>query len=186
MDILEIHTWNSTDDDVERPNRIVWDLDPGPQIAWKQIADAALLLRDVLTAIKLKAWVKTTGGRGIHVVVPIAPKRDWSECLEFSRDVSESLVNSNPGLFTTAFKKLGRERKILIDYMRNNRTNTSICAYSSRARPGAHVSTPIDWSELDTQPDRWTLSTVRQRLRKLRKDPWTGYWTARQQISTAS
>jgi len=186
MGIVEIHTWNSTDDEVERPNRIVWDLDPGPQIAWKQIADAALLLRDVLTAIKLKAWVKTTGGRGVHVVVPIAAKRDWSECLEFSRDVSESLVNSNPGLFTTTFKKLGRERKILIDYMRNNRTNTSISAYSSRARPGAHVSTPIDWSELDTKPDRWTLSTVRQRLRRLRKDPWAGYWTARQQISTAS
>jgi len=186
MGIVEIHTWNSTDDEIERPNRIVWDLDPGPQIAWKQIADAALLLRDVLTAIKLKAWVKTTGGRGVHVVVPIAAKRDWSECLEFSRDVSESLVNSNPGLFTTTFKKLGRERKILIDYMRNNRTNTSISAYSSRARPGAHVSTPIDWSELDTTPDRWTLSTVRQRLRRLRKDPWAGYWTARQQISTAS
>jgi bifunctional non-homologous end joining protein LigD len=74
MGIVEIHTWNSTDDDVERPNRIVWDLDPGPQIAWKPIADAAVLLRDVLTAIKLKSWVKTTGGRGLHVVVPIARK----------------------------------------------------------------------------------------------------------------
>jgi len=186
MGIVEIHTWNSTDDDVERPNRIVWDLDPGPQVTWKQIAAAAHQLHDVLTALKLKAWVKTTGGRGVHVVVPITPKRDWSECLDFSRDVSEALMRTNAALFTTTFKKLGRERKILIDYMRNNRTNTSIAAYSSRARPGAHVSTPIDWSELDTPPDRWTLATVRQRLHRLRKDPWAGYWKAKQQISGAS
>lgn len=182
MGIVEIHTWNSTDDDVGRPNRIVWDLDPGPRISWKQIAAAAQQLQDVLSTLKLKAWVKTTGGRGVHVVVPITPKRDWSECLEFSRTVSEALVETNPALFTTTFKKLGRERKILIDYMRNNRTNTSICAYSSRARPGAYVSTPIDWSELATPPDRWTLSTVAQRLRRLRTDPWKGYWTTKQQI----
>ena len=186
MGIVEIHTWNSTDDDVERPNRIVWDLDPGPQIEWKQVAAVALQLRDVLTALKLKAWVKTTGGRGIHVVAPIAPKRDWSECLEFSRDVSDAFVRTNPALLTTAFKKLGRERKILVDYMRNNRTNTSIGAYSSRARPGAHVSTPVDWSELDSSPDHWTLSTVPWRLKRLRKDPWAEYWTTRQQISKAS
>lgn len=186
MGIVEIHTWNSTDDDVERPNRVVWDLDPGPQIAWRQITAAAARLRDILTALKLQAWVKTTGGRGIHVVVPIVPKRDWSECLEFSRDVSEAFVRTDPELLTTAFKKLGRERKILIDYMRNNRTNTSISAYSSRARPGAHVSTPVDWSELDTPPEQWTLSTIPRRLRRLRNDPWAGYWKTRQLISKAS
>ncbi len=186
MGIVEIHTWNSTDDRIECPNRIVWDLDPGPQITWNQIIEAARLLRDVLSALGLKAWVKTTGGDGIHVVVPIVPKRDWSECLEFSREVSDALVRTNASLFTTTFKKFGRERKILIDFMRNNRTNTSICAYSPRARPGAHVSMPIDWSELKTPPDRWTLSTVRQRLRRLRQDPWAGYWKAKQQISKAS
>jgi bifunctional non-homologous end joining protein LigD len=186
MGIVEIHTWNSTDDDVERSNRIVWDLDPGPDITWKQVAAVALQLRDVLAALKLKGWVKTTGGRGVHVVVPIVPKRDWSTCLEFSRDVSDAFVRTDPALLTTSFKKLGRERKILIDYMRNNRTNTSISAYSSRARPGAHVSTPIDWSELDTPPDQWTLSTVPRRLHRLRKDPWAAYWTTRQQISKAS
>jgi bifunctional non-homologous end joining protein LigD len=183
MGIVEIHTWNSIDDDIERPNRIVWDLDPGPQVSWKQTANAATMLRDVLTALKLKAWVKTTGGRGIHVVVPIVPARDWSECLSFSREVSETFVRTNPALFTTTFKKLGRERKILIDFMRNNRTNTSVCAYSPRARPGAHVSTPIDWTELDAPPDRWTMLTIRQRLRRLRKDPWAGYWLTKQRIS---
>jgi len=186
MGIVEIHTWNSTDDDIERPNRIVWDLDPGPRVSWKQTATAATQLRDVLTTLKLKAWVKTTGGRGIHVVVPIVPALDWSECLSFSRDVSEALVSTDPTLFTTTFKKLGRERKILIDFMRNNRTNTSVCAYSTRARPGAHISTPIDWTELDTSPDRWTLLTIRQRLRRLRQDPWARYWSTKQRISKAS
>jgi bifunctional non-homologous end joining protein LigD len=186
MGIVEIHTWNSTDDDIERPNRIVWDLDPGPQVSWKETAAAATMLRDLLKALKLKAWLKTTGGRGIHVVVPIVPSRDWPECLSFSRDVSEALVRTSPALFTTTFKKLGRERKILIDFMRNNRTNTSVCAYSPRARPGAHVSTPIDWTELDTAPDRWTLLTIRQRLRRLRKDPWAGYWDTKQRISKTS
>ena len=186
MGIVEIHTWNSTDDDIERPNRIVWDLDPGPQVSWKQTASAATLLRDLLATLKLKAWVKTTGGRGIHVVVPVVPSRDWPECLSFSREVSEALVSTNPALFTTTFKKLGRERKILIDFMRNNRTNTSVCAYSPRARTGAHVSTPIDWAELATPPERWTLLTIRQRLRRLRKDPWAGYWSARQRISKTS
>lgn len=186
MGIVEIHTWNSTDDDVERPNRIVWDFDPGPDVTWAQIARAAEVLRGVLTTLTLKSWIKTTGGRGIHVVVPITPKRDWSECLDFSRHVSEAIVRTNPALYTTAFKKLGREQKILIDYMRNNRTNTSVCAYSPRARPGAGISTPIDWSELDTPPERWTLSTIRQRLRRLRKDPWADYWSTKQQISKVS
>jgi bifunctional non-homologous end joining protein LigD len=186
MGIVEIHTWNSTDDDIERPNRIVWDLDPGPRVSWKQTAATATMLRDSLAALKLKSWVKTTGGRGIHVVVPMVPALDWAECLAFSRDVSEAFASANPSLFTTTFKKLGRERKILIDFMRNNRTNTSVCAYSPRARPGAPVSTPIDWTELDTPPDRWTMLTIRQRLRRLRKDPWAGYWSARQRISRTS
>jgi bifunctional non-homologous end joining protein LigD len=84
MGIVEVHTWNSTDDDVERPNRIVWDLDPGPEVAWKDVVAAAKVVRDVLIALKLESWVKTTGGRGLHVVMPLTPARDWSECLEFS------------------------------------------------------------------------------------------------------
>ena len=91
MGIVEIHTWNSTDDDIERPNRIVWDLDPGPEVAWKQVVAAATVVRDVLKTLGLESWVKTTGGRGLHVVVPIKPARDWSECLEFSRAVSEAI-----------------------------------------------------------------------------------------------
>ena len=186
MGIVEIHTWNSTADDVDRPNRIVWDLDAGPEVSWKQTVAAARLLREVLEALGLVAWVKTTGGRGLHIVVPIKPGLDWSQCLGYSRDVGEALVRTNPGLYTTTFSKRGRERKILIDYLRNNRTNTSICAYSPRARAGAPVSVPLDWEDLSAGPDRWTLLTVRRRLHRLRADPWAGYWTASQQVSNAS
>jgi bifunctional non-homologous end joining protein LigD len=186
MGIAEIHTWNSTSDDIDRPNRIVWDLDPGPEVTWKQVVRAARLVRTVLETLGLKAWVKTTGGRGLHVVVPIKPQRSVAECLEFSREVSEALARSDPGAYTTKFAKVGRERKILIDYLRNNRTNTSIAAFSPRARPGAHVSMPLDWSELTSPPERWTLTTVPKRLRRLRVDPWGGYWSSAQKISKAS
>jgi bifunctional non-homologous end joining protein LigD len=184
--IIEIHTWNSTADDVERPNRMVWDLDPGPEVTWKQTVAAARLLRDVLETLGLASWVKTTGGRGLHVVVPITPSVDWSACLSFSRDVGEVIVRTNPALYTTAFRKQGRERQILIDYLRNNRTNTSICAYSPRARPGAPVSVPLGWKELSIRPERWTLHTVVRRLARLRVDPWTTYWTTAQRVSRAS
>ena len=186
MGIVEIHTWNSTVTDVERPNRIVWDLDPGPQISWKKTVAAAMLLRQVLRTLGLESWVKTTGGLGLHVVVPIKPSLDWPECLAFSRAVAAALVKSDPALYTTTYSKRGRENKILIDYLRNNRTNTSISAYSPRAREGATVSVPVDWEELGSRAERWTLATVPRRLRQLRSDPWAGYRTASQRIQQSS
>ena len=186
MGIVEVHTWNAADDDVERPNRIVWDLDPGPEVAWKEVVAAAKVVRDALKALELESWVKTTGGRGLHVVMPIKRRRDWSECLEFSRGVSETIERSDPQRYTTTFAKAGRERKILIDYLRNNRTNTSVCAFSPRARPGAMVSMPLEWRELGSGPERWTLLTAAQRLKRLKTDPWAGYWTASQGLSNAS
>ena len=186
MGIVEIHTWNSTTEDIERPNRIVWDLDPGPSVTWNQVRKAAALVRGVLKTLGLQSWVKTTGGRGLHVVVPLQPAREVAQCLEFSRAVSEALVRTEPRLYTTKFAKLGRERKILIDYLRNNRTNTSIAAFSPRARPGAPVSMPVDWDDLGSSPERWTLITVPKRLKRLRADPWAAYWTAAQKIPDAS
>jgi bifunctional non-homologous end joining protein LigD len=138
MGIVDVHTWNSTDDDVEWPNRIVWDLDPGPDVAWKDAVAAAKVVRDVLTALELESWVKTTGGRGLHVVMPIKPTRDWS---------------------------------------------TSVCAFSPRARPGAMLSMPLEWRESGGGRDRWTLLAVPQRLKRLKTDPWSGYWTTSQRLS---
>src|SRR3954467_10153945 len=113
MGIVEIHTWNSTADDIERPNRLVWDLDPGPEVTWRQVVKAAEHVRDVLKTLRLTSWVKTTGGRGLHVVVPLKQQRTVPECLAFSRAVSEAIATSDPHTYTTAFAKAGRERQIL-------------------------------------------------------------------------
>jgi len=186
MGIVEIHTWNSTADDLERPNRLIWDLDPGPRVRWNQIVAAAKYVRDVLKTLGLTSWVKTTGGRGLHVVAPVRPRRTVAACLDFSRSVAEAIERADPRAYTTKFAKAGRERKVLIDYLRNNRSNTSVCAFSPRAKPGAPVSVPLAWAELRSTSPRWTMMTVPTRLARLKVDPWAGYWTIRQEISDAS
>jgi bifunctional non-homologous end joining protein LigD len=185
MGIVEIHTWNSTFDRLEQPNRIVFDLDPGHRVTWPRVVAAARMVRTALAALDLEAYVKTTGGRGLHVVVPLVPHADWAECLAFARALSERLERANPGEYTTAFAKAGRDNKILIDYLRNNRTNTSVSAFSTRAREGAPVSFPITWNELkpSLQPLTCTAVTVLARLARRQGDPWKGYWTSRQRLT---
>jgi len=184
MNVLEAHTWNSTADHIEQPDRLVFDLDPGTKVTWTQVIRAARLVRSMLKGIHLAAWVKTTGGRGLHVVVPIVPEHDWSECLDLARGIATVMAEHDPELYTTDFRKAGREKKILVDYLRNNRTNTSICALSVRARPGAPVSMPIDWRDLtpSSTPDRFNIRTVPAMLAK-RGDPWKEYWRATQCLS---
>lgn len=185
MGILEIHTWNTTSRHIEKPNRIVIDLDPGENVKWPEVISAARLVRKVLSAVDLESFAKTTGGRGLHVVVPIEPRCDWSKCLEFSRSLAYAIERSDPDEFTTQFAKAGRESQILIDYMRNNRTNTSVCAYSTRAKNNAPVSVPITWNDLKSSldPFSFTIKTVPRRLAKLRADPWKDYWTTRQRLT---
>ncbi len=185
MDILEIHTWNSTFERVEEPDRLVFDIDPGPEVPWPWVIEGARLVRSVLQALGLESFLKTTGGAGLHVVVPIAPALSWDACLQFSRDVAESIVRNRPDRYTTSFPKAGRERKLLIDYLRNNRTNTSIAAFSTRARPSATVSMPIAWEELSPRlrPDHFTVKTVPARLARQRRDPWEGYGKSQQKIT---
>jgi bifunctional non-homologous end joining protein LigD len=187
MGVLEIHTWNSTvDRDIERPDRLVIDLDPGDAVPWSEVIAAARVVRKALAALDLAAFPKTTGGRGLHVVVPLQPQADWAACLEFARRLSEAIERADPDTYTTRFAKAGRKRKILLDYLRNNRTNTSVAAYSTRARPGAPVSVPLTWDELQPSLDAkaLTLHTVPQRLARLRRDPWHEYWTTRQKLTT--
>jgi bifunctional non-homologous end joining protein LigD len=185
MGVLEVHTWNSVFEDLERPNRIVIDLDPGEQVTWAQVVRAARVVKRALDALELASFVKTTGGRGLHVVVPLTPHADWSECLEFSRALSERLERADPDLYTTEFAKAGRSRKILIDYLRNNRTNTSIAAYSTRARAGAPVSVPLKWEELraSLDPASFTVETLPPRMKRLSADPWKPYWSTRQRLT---
>jgi bifunctional non-homologous end joining protein LigD len=122
------------------------------------------------------------------VVAPLVPERDWSECLAFARGVALALEREHPRLYTTRYAKVGREAKILVDYLRNNRTNTSIAAFSARARPGAPVSSPIDWDELlpRLDPLRLTVRTVPRRLARQRADPWAGYFRSRQRLPVAA
>jgi bifunctional non-homologous end joining protein LigD len=176
IDIVEIHTWNSCAGDVERPDRVVIDLDPGDGVGWSQVVDGARTVKRALDALSLPSWVKTTGGKGLHVVVPLQPGADWSRCLAFARAFSATLAEHEP-LFTTMMGKQHRRGRIYLDYLRNNRTNTSVCAYSTRARPGAPVSMPVSWTELGrVDPRAFTLRTVPKLLARRRRDPWAGYF----------
>ncbi len=184
LGVLEIHTWNSTDERLEHPNRFVMDLDPGPEVSWAEVVEGARLVRDILRAVGLESWVKTTGGKGLHVVVPIEPVFDWAACLALSRAIAGLVVKQRPRHYTTALPKAGREAKILVDFYRNHRGATSVAAFSTRSRPGATVSVPIAWDELSasSKSNDFTLLTVPQRLARLGADPWAGYFASTQSV----
>jgi bifunctional non-homologous end joining protein LigD len=183
MDVLELHTWNATIDRLEEPDRLVLDLDPGPAVPFRAVVAAARLVRDALSTLGLVSFVKTTGGAGLHVVAPLVPA-PWQDCLAVARALATALARHDPRRFTASFAKAGRGSRILVDYLRNNRTNTSVAAFSLRARPGAPVSVPVAWDELGPRlrPDRFTVSSVPRRLRSLRADPWEGYEAARRPL----
>lgn len=184
MDILEIHGWNSTREDVERPNRLVFDLDPSPELPWRAVVHAARELRDLLRSVGLACWPKTTGGKGLHLVVPILAEYDWAACLAASRTIAERFAAARPSAYTTNVQKSARRGRILIDYLRNARGNTSVAAYSTRANENATVSTPLDWDEVEAElpSSRFTVTSVPQRLRELRSDPWRAYWESSQRL----
>jgi len=187
MGVLEIHTWNSDAARVEEPNRLVFDLDPGETVTWRRVVETARMVRESLRALGLESFVKTTGGAGLHVVVPLVPHAAWSVCLAFSRAFAQTVERSDPTRYTTTFAKAVRANKILVDYLRNNRTNTSVAAYSTRANARATVSMPLGWKELSPSLDvsAFTVVTVPKRLAKLRADPWKDYWTTKQKLTRA-
>ncbi len=184
MDIVEIHTWNTRKEKIECPDRVVLDLDPGDAVTWPTVVAAARLVRELLRTLDLECFVKTSGGRGLHLVVPLEAREDWEACLGFARAIATVLTRHDPALFTVTYGKRGRERQILLDYLRNNRTNTSVAAFSMRARDGAPVSMPIAWKDLTERlnPGDFTVTTVPARLAR-RKDPWADYFTTRQRLS---
>jgi bifunctional non-homologous end joining protein LigD len=177
MGVLEIHTWGSRHDHLEQPDRLTFDLDPDPALPWKRVKEAAQALRERLSDLGLRSFVKATGGKGLHIVVPIVPRQDWDVIKAFARKVAESFAEGAPELYVATMSKAKRKGKIFIDYLRNARTATAISAYSTRAYAGAPVSVPLTWDELatDVREDHFTIRNVPQRLAHLRRDPWEGY-----------
>jgi bifunctional non-homologous end joining protein LigD len=187
LGVLEIHTWGARAGRLERPDRLTFDLDPDPALPWNELKAAAEKLRDLMSELGLGAFVKTTGGKGLHVVVPIAPKLDWDGAHACAKKVAEHLAGQAPELYIATMSKAKRRGKIFIDYLRNARTASAVCAYSTRARAGAPVSVPLRWQELtaDVRGERFTIGNVPQRLARLRKEPWDGYEAARAAITEA-
>jgi bifunctional non-homologous end joining protein LigD len=186
--VVEWHVWNARVDDVERPDRIVFDLDPGAGVAWTRVVDAARSLRARLERYDLASWVKTTGGKGLHVVVPFERRHDWDAVFAFSKALAAELAAEDDERYTLSFDRAARHGKVLIDYKRNYRTSIAVAPLSLRASPRAPLSVPVSWSELGRvgSADRWTAATIRARLRRQRRDPWAELLTARQRLPSSA
>jgi bifunctional non-homologous end joining protein LigD len=171
--VLEIHVRGSTINHLEEADRLVFDLDPGPGVTWKEIIEAARDVRKRLNELKLESFVKTTGGKGLHVVLPIK-STPWAEAKDFCRQLAEQMAADQPERFIAVARIAARKNKIFIDYLRNSREATAIAPYSTRARPGATVSVPLTWEELGAQaePNAFTVQNLSKRLARLRRDPW--------------
>jgi bifunctional non-homologous end joining protein LigD len=185
MSVIEIHPSGATAEKLDTPDRITFDLDPDEGLAWERVTEAAIDIRDALLAIGLQSFAKTTGGKGLHVVVPLQPKLGWDEVKAFTKWVADQFVAQSPDRFTANQAKRARRGRIYIDYLRNSRGATAIGAYSPRARPGARVSTPLFWEEVEkgVHPEGFTVATVPQRLAALDKDPWAEIGKLRQSLS---
>jgi bifunctional non-homologous end joining protein LigD len=181
---LEIHPWEARIDDLENPDRIIFDLDPDPSVPWARVIDAANRIRDMLESVKLKSFAKTTGGKGLHVVIPIAPRHTWETVKNFSRTFADYIVREEPDKFTATASKSKRSGRIFIDYLRNERGATAIAPFSTRARKGATVSVPLFWREVTPKlnPASFDTDSVPVRLRSLRSDPWEGFFDIEQSL----
>ncbi|WP_417778587.1 non-homologous end-joining DNA ligase [Stutzerimonas xanthomarina] len=187
MGTVEFHSWNARSDRIDRPDRIVFDLDPDPELPWSSMIDATRLTLDLLAELGLKAFLKTSGGRGMHVVVPISRRHDWECVNSFARSVTERLAAQSPDQIVAKMGPKNRVGKIFVDYLRNQRGASTVAAYSVRARPGLPVSVPISLDELEKidGANQWTIHTLQQRLESAKSDPWAEYGSTRQGLSAA-
>jgi bifunctional non-homologous end joining protein LigD len=181
--VLEVHTRGSTIAHLDKADRLVFDLDPGPGAGWKDVVVAARDIGERLQSIGLKTFVKTTGGKGLHIVVPIRPV-PWDEAKDFCQAVATTLAADTPDRYVATATKAKRSNRIFIDYLRNSREATAIAPYSTRARAGAPVAAPVDWAELATlkSANQYTVRNLPARLARLRKDPWAGIGKVRQAL----
>jgi bifunctional non-homologous end joining protein LigD len=171
---LEIHPWGSRLSALEKPDRLTIDLDPADDVPWTALIDGAVEVRERVKAVGLESFVKTTGGKGLHVVVPLTPRAGWEQVEGFAQGLAEAMARDRPDRFVATMAKRARTGRIFVDYLRNGRGATAVAAYSTRARPGAPVSTPLAWEELSSsiRPDHFTVENLPTRLRHLSAKPW--------------
>jgi DNA ligase D len=184
MGVLEIHPWGATNDRPDRPDRMIFDLDPGEGLAFADVVAAAREARAMLDSIKLTSFLKTTGGKGLHLVVPIARRYDWQEVKAFARRAADRLAKEKPERYLIRMSKAERRGRILIDYLRNDPTSTAIAPYSTRSREGAPVATPLAWEELNEKldPKAFNEKTVPGRVKALKSDPWKDIGAVKQTL----
>ncbi len=183
MGVLEMHPWGVRVDRPERPDRVIFDLDPGEGLGFADVTAAALDVRRWLEGVGLQSFVKTTGGKGLHVVVPIERRHDWPEAKAFAKRVAEDMSAAAPERYLPRISKAERRGRIFIDYLRNDPTSTAVAAYSTRSRPGAPVATPLTWEELEAavEPAAFDIPSVPERLRQI-GDPWRDIGGVRQRL----
>jgi bifunctional non-homologous end joining protein LigD len=181
--VLEIHVRGSTIEHLDKADRVVFDLDPAPDVAWKDVVRAAREVRERLEALNLSAYLKTTGGKGLHVVAPLTPA-PWDDVKAFTRAFAFAMAADSPDRYIATASKRERTNRVFIDYLRNSREATAICTYSTRARAGATVSVPLAWSELGSLrvPNRYTVANLGSRLARLKQDPWADIGQVRQRL----
>ena len=185
--VIELHVWGATTRDLAKPDRMVFDLDPDVAVPWREVMAAARATRERLEAIGLESFLKTSGGKGLHVVVPLARRHEWDEVKGFSRAVAEAMAADDPRVFTPKMAKKERTGRIFIDFFRNHPGATTIAAYSVRARQGAPVSTPLHWDELTPRmkPTAFHAGNVVRRLQGLHSDPWKLFRRRAQTLTAA-
>jgi bifunctional non-homologous end joining protein LigD len=171
---LELHPWGSKGNDLEHPDRLIFDLDPDENLQWQDVKKAAEEVRVRLKKLGLESFVKTTGGKGLHIVAPVEPKQTWPEFKEFARSFVTAMEKTAPELYLTKMTKSARTGKIYLDYLRNEREATSVAAYSPRARAGAPVSMPLSWAELKKSAGRpvFRVTEFSKWKERLKNDPW--------------
>ncbi len=186
MNVVEFHTWNATGKNIEKPDRMVFDLDPGEGLTWPMLLEAAELTRALLDKLDLQSFLKTSGGNGLHIVVPLTPRDDWDTVKDFSKAVVQHLATVIPNRFVSLSGPRNRVGKVFVDYLRNGRGATTAAAFSARARPGMGVSMPCSWQELSalTGGAHWTIANVHQRLESV-EDPWANYSKTKQILRAA-
>ena len=184
MGVLEVHPWNACADHPDRPDRVVFDLDPGEGLGFGDVVAAAHEVRARLEAMKLVSFVKTTGGKGLHVVLPIERRHEWAPVKAFARQLALAMSADTPSRYLARISKAERRGRIFVDYLRNDPTSTAVAPYSTRARVGATVSAPLEWDELTpiVDPAAFNVRTMAARLQASGGDPWSGIGKLRQRL----